>query len=188
MFRALQRGLALGFAALLSACATGGINRFSPSDQALMHQIENMLSRPRVVTGRFEQVGPGSWVGRGQFTYHPGYLLLVYDIPRGLRTEAQDQHLVVTDKVNGAVTRIGLARNPLGLLLRRPLRLTHAVQVTQLMQTTHFIRLSLAEAANPSQGLLSLDFEKTTSGLQLKNLIGTDVRKQQIQISLQEDP
>lgn len=188
MITKFRHFISLSLAAFLSACVSGGIDHLSPSDQAMVHAVENALNRPQSVTGSFEQVGPGNWAGRGHFTYRPGYLLLAYVVPHGLRAQAENQHLVVIDKANGALTRIGLARHPLGLLLRKPLRLTRAIQVTQLVQTPGLLRISLAEAANPSQGLLSLDFEKTPAGLRLKNLIGTDVRKQKIQLSLHESP
>ncbi|WP_243443839.1 LolA family protein [Asaia prunellae] len=99
---------------------------------------------------------------------------------------ASGKHLVLNDSQTGAVTRMSLARNPLGLLLHVPVRFTGAIRVTDIHMAPGAAQISLAEADNPSQGLLTLQFIDRNGTLQLSTVDGVDARGNRIVLSLSD--
>ncbi|WP_336945542.1 outer membrane lipoprotein carrier protein LolA [Asaia sp. HN010] len=177
---------ALVSAGALAGCAVNGMEGLSTPQQREAHRVEAALNRPVTLEGHFVQMGPGQNGGAGHFSYRPGALALDYVSPHPMTLRASGTHLVLDDKQTGAVTRVSLARNPLGLLLHIPVRFTGAIRVTDIRATPGAAQISLAESDNPSQGLLTLQLIETKSGLQLASLDGVDARGNRIVLSLSE--
>lgn len=171
---------------VLAGCAVSGTDGLSATQRSEAHRVEEALNRPGTLEGHFVQVGPGQNGGAGHFTYRPGVLSLDYVTPHAMTLRAAGTHLVLDDSQTGAVTRVSLARHPLGLLLHVPVRFVGAIRVTDLQTAPGATQISLAEANNPSQGLLTLRLKDEGDRLQLSSLNGVDARGNRIELSLSD--
>lgn len=175
---------ALVSALALAGCATSGLSGLPPEQQATARHVEIYLDGVTGLQGRFLQTGPeeGAMSG-GRFIFTPGQLRLAYDTPHVMHLVAGDGRIVMTDEVSGAVTRLSLARNPLGLFLRVPFHFNNGIQVTSVQETASVVQLSASQADNPSQGRLTLQFAKDgAGGLRLIGLDGVDARDHHVQL------
>ncbi|GBR47965.1 LolA family protein [Neokomagataea thailandica] len=168
----------------MAGCATHGLDRLAPEQSHDAERVEVYLNHLQGMTAQFSQQGPDTMRGAGSFTYIPGHLRLNYVMPHPMQLIAGDGHLVFDDPASGAVTRVSLRRNPLGLLLRYPVRFSGDVEVTDVHHEGAVLALSLAEADNPSQGLLTLDFIDQTGSLSLIGLQGVDARQHNFSVAL----
>lgn len=171
---------------LLSGCAVRGLDGLSPEQKSAAQRVEAYLNRPVMLQGNFTQVGPRDNGGAGRFTYQPGALALDYLSPHPMTLRASGAHLVLDDSQTGAVTRLSLSRNPLGLLLHVPVRFGGSIRVTDMRRVPGASQISLAEADNPSQGLLTLRFIDHDRTLVLSTLDGVDARGNHIVLSLSD--
>ncbi|NVN44147.1 outer membrane lipoprotein carrier protein LolA [Asaia siamensis] len=177
---------ALALSGALAGCAVNGMEGLSATQQREAHRVEAALNRTATLEGHFVQVGPGRNDGAGHFSYRPGALALDYVSPHAMTLRASGAHLVIDDSQTGSVTRISLARNPLGLLLHVPVRFAGAIRVTDVRTSAGAAQISLAEANNPSQGLLTLQLIEKEGRLQLSTLDGVDARGNRIVLSLSD--
>jgi len=187
MSRVARRGgqlVALSLSVALAGCAVRGMDGLTDQQKAQAHRVEAYLNRPATLEGHFTQVGPQGNGGAGQFTYSPGALALDYTTPHAMTLRASGSHLVLNDSQTGAVTRVSLSRNPLGLLLHVPVRFGGSIQVTDISSVPGASQISLAQADNPSQGLLTLRFAERDQRLVLETLDGVDARGNHIVLSL----
>lgn len=168
----------------MAGCATHGLDRLAPAQRQDAQRVEAYLNSLQGMTATFTQQGPDAMRGAGSFAYVPGHLRLDYTLPHTMRLVAGDGHLVFDDPASGAVTHISLRRNPLGLLLRTPVRFSGDIEVTDVHHDGSILALSLAEADNPSQGLLTLDFVDQGSRLYLVGLQGVDARQHNFSVAL----
>ncbi|WP_261390296.1 outer membrane lipoprotein carrier protein LolA [Asaia lannensis] len=194
---AASKNLALrrrGFAALavcslgamLGGCAVSGLDGLTTQQKAEAHRVEAYLNTPGQLSGTFVQNGPQQNGGAGHFTYEPGALALDYTVPHAMTLRARGTHLVLNDSQSGAVTRVSLSRNPLGLLLHTPVRFDGAIRVTDIRTAPGASQISLAQADNPSQGLLTLRFLDQNDRLQLSSLDGVDARGNHVVIQFSD--
>ncbi len=176
-------GLAVASAIGLSACATSGYNQLAIADQKDIHRVEVYLNGLVTLQAHFAQDGPAQQQGDGIFLYAPEKFEMVYDVPRSLHAVALNGKLVLRDSETGSVTHISLKRNPLGLLLRHPISFSKEVQVTNVARGAESLQVSLAEANNPSQGLLTLQFSDIGGKLSLVGMQGVDARRHHFGLS-----
>ena len=166
---------------LLAGCATSGTSGLSVSERSDAARVAGYLNRATSLQGRFTQTGPQAGSeSAGRFVYAPGALRLDYDEPHVMHLKAGGKKIVLEDEANGSVTRLSLARNPLGLLLRTPVSFDAPVKVTSVRRFQGVLQLSAAEADNPSQGLLTLQFADDGQALRLIGLDGVDARAHHI--------
>ncbi|MEJ5117652.1 outer membrane lipoprotein carrier protein LolA [Gluconobacter cerinus] len=168
----------------LSGCATSGYGHLPADQQADVHRIETYMNGVTGMQASFSQTGPDNGVSAGRFVYMPGHLRLDYVTPHTMELVAGDGHLVLDDMDSGAVTHLSLKRNPLGLLLHYPIRFDRGIQVTDVRRGQGSLQVSVAEADNPSQGLLTLQFSDTAGKLLLIGLQGVDARQNHFSVSL----
>lgn len=181
LWRTIRRG-ALLLPLLLAACAGQGVrNASSEHDIA---RVEAYFQTVDLKAAPFSQVWPDGAEGSGALVYHPGYLDMRFTAPHLMTLHAEGRHAVFTDSATGAETRIGLARNPLGLLLDNPVRLGGAVTVTDIRHAPGVLQLSLARTDNPSQGLVTLRFHDSAGRLSLYELQIVDERRRVTLITL----
>ena len=179
-----RAGLAGATAALLSGCVAAPAPSLSPQDQSDIARIQSYLDALHGLRARFVQVGPDGATSTGTAWYDPGRLRLQYDAPARMLVVASGQHLVAHRDADDATTRIALSGNPLGLLLARPLRLSGAVGVTDIQRGPGILQASLARAANPGQGLLTLIFTDGAPGLELIGLEAVDAHRARTRFNL----
>ncbi|EHH68532.1 LolA family protein [Gluconobacter morbifer] len=172
---------------LLSGCATSGYDRMSAGQQQDVHRIETYLNGIGGMRAAFIQNGPDAGQSEGRFSYSPGHLRLDYVIPHPMELVAGKGHLVLDDAGSGAVTHLSLKRNPLGLLLHQPIRFDNgSIQVTDVRHGDGSLQISVAEADNPSQGLLTIQFSDMNGRLGLIGLEGVDARQHHFSVSLSD--
>ena len=168
----------------LSGCATSGYDHLATTDRHDIHRVETYLNGLTSLQASFVQDGPAQQQGDGRFTYMPGRFEMVYEVPHAMRAVARDGRLVLRNADSGAVTHLSLKRNPLGLLLRHPIGFDKEVQVTQVSRGAESLQISVAEADNPSQGLLTLQFSDVHGRLTLVGIQGVDARHHHFGLSL----
>lgn len=182
----LLAGVVCGPAGLLglSGCATSGYDHLVTADRHDIHRVESYLNGLTSLQASFVQDGPAQQQGDGRFTYVPGRFEMVYEVPHAMRAVARDGRLVLRSADSGAVTHLSLRRNPLGLLLRHPIGFDRDVQVTKVSRGAESLQISVAEADNPSQGLLTLQFSDVHGRLTLVGIQGVDARHHHFGLSL----
>ncbi|AQS90795.1 MULTISPECIES: LolA family protein [Gluconobacter] len=171
---------------LLSGCATSGYDRLPKADQNDVHRIEAYLNGIQGLQAAFVQHGPDAGESGGRFSYIPGHLRLDYVVPHPMELVAGEGHLVLDDQGTGAVTHLSLRHNPLGLLLKHPIRFDGDIQVTDVRHGNGSLQISVAQADNPSQGLLTLQFSDVNGQLSLIGLQGVDARQHHFGVLLSD--
>lgn len=170
----------------LSGCATGGYGHLPKADQNDVRRIEAYLNGIRGLQAAFMQRGPEDGQSEGRFSYIPGHLRLDYIVPHPMELVAGDGHLVLDDQGTGAVTHLSLRHNPLGLLLKYPISFDGEVQVTDVRHGNGSLQISVAQADNPSQGLLTIQFSDVNGQLSLIGLQGVDARQHHFGVLLSD--
>ncbi|MCP1195448.1 hypothetical protein NKW84_06195 [Acetobacter senegalensis] len=180
----VSRRIALFGPLALAACATGRVG--APAGQDDVHRVEAYLRAVKLQNVPFSQTWPNGTTGGGVLTYHAGYLHLIYTAPHPMDLEASGSHALFKDSQAGSETRMGLAHNPLGLLMGNPLSLTGAVTVTDIQKPAGILQVSLARTENPSQGLVTLIFRDDGARLALYEIRLVDERRRTLFIRLEE--
>jgi len=164
----------------LAACATNP----APASGGDVARVEHYLNGLHGLGAHFVQTWPDGSTGGGSLSYDPGHMRLDYVTPHPMQMVAGDGHLVLHDDQNGSVTRIALSRNPLGLLLRTPVRLSGAISVSAVQHVPGALQLTLVRADAPSEGALTLSFADQGGQLSLIGLQGVDARQHRIVLHL----
>ncbi len=181
-----RRAGCAGMLALLAGCVSAPASRLSPRDQADLARIQSYLNARRGLRAHLAQTGPDGIPSTGTVWFEPGRLRLQYDAPNRMLVVASGQHLVAHREADGSTTHIALSANPLGLLLARPLRLSGDIDVTDIQRGPGILQVSLARAANPAQGLLTLIFRDQAGGLTLAGLEAMDARGNRTRLALSD--
>ncbi len=142
-------------------------------------RVESALNDPRGFEGQFTQIWSNGNQSEGRIVYIPGKLRLNYETPSTMIVVAKGKKMVAKNFDDHSVTHIGLARNPLGLMLNSPVHLSSPILVTAIQKGTQALQISLASGDNPSQGLLTLRFQDVNGQLTLDQMQAIDVRKRQ---------
>jgi outer membrane lipoprotein-sorting protein len=179
-----RRAGGAGLLALLGGCATTSVSKLSTQDQSDVARVQSYLDRLHGLRARFMQIGPDGASSTGIVWYDPGRLHLQYDAPNAMLVVAAGQHLVAHRESDDSTTRIALSGNPLGLLLEQPLRLSGKIGVTDVQRGPGILQISLARAANPAQGLLTLIFSDQADGLTLAGLEAVDAHRNRTRLRL----
>jgi len=147
-------------------------------------RVEAYLNGLHGMTAHFVQTWPDGGTGGGTLSYDPGHMRLDYVSPHTMQMVAGDGHLVLYDDLNGSLTRIALSRNPLGLLLQTPIRLSGAIRVSAVQHVPGALQVTLVRADAPTEGALTLSFADNGGHLSLIGLQGVDARQHRIVLHL----
>jgi len=172
-----HRLLSLGFVLGLGGCATGGLSGLPADQRTAARRVEHYLDAMGPMRAHVVQTWPDGSDSRGTLVYVPGMMHVHYGLPRPMDMVAARGHITIGDAATGSVTRLSLARNPLGLLLHVPMRFDQGIAVTSVQQGPGWLQLSVSEADNPSQGRLTMQFADHDGALSLLGLDGVDARK-----------
>ncbi|MGO3517571.1 MAG: LolA family protein [Acetobacter cibinongensis] len=178
-----RRSLFLAGPLLLASCAGGG-KGLTSAGQSDVARVEAYMRDVQLNSVPFQQTWPNGATGGGVLTYHAGYLHLVYTAPHSMDLEASGTHAVFKDSRTGSETRMGLAHNPLGVLMGNPVHLSGDVTVTDIQKPPGILQISLTKTNNPSQGLVTLVFKDTGRTLRLFEMRLVDERRQTLFIRL----
>lgn len=140
-------------------------------------RVESALNDPRGFEGQFTQIWSNGNQSEGRIVYVPGKLRLNYETPSTMIVVAKGKKMVAKNFDDHSVTHIGLARNPLGLMLNSPVHLSKPILITAIQHGAQALQISLASSDNPSQGLLTLRFKDINGQLTLDQLQAVDARK-----------
>lgn len=187
--RLMRAALLLGVASAgLAGCALGPpAMPHDAAEQAGIDRAQQALDTMRGLRARFVQTGPGADSAAGVAWFETGHLRLQYDVPSPRLVVVARGRLVMHDDATGSTTRIALAANPLGLLLSGPVRLSGAVDVTDIQSGPSALQLSLTRASNPAQGLLTLLFTTRPDGsLMLSGLEAVDAERHRTRFRLSD--
>lgn len=187
--RLLPAGLAIGLASTgLGGCALGPLaTQHDASGQADIDRAQHALDTMGGLKARFVQTGPGADSAAGVAWFETGHLRLQYQLPSARLVVAARGRLVMLDAATDSTTRISLSANPLGLLLSGPVRLSGAIDVTDIQRGATSLQLSLTRASNPAQGLLTLLFTVRTDGtMLLSGLEAVDAERHRTRFQLDD--
>lgn len=106
----------------------------------------------------------------GYFYFIPGHLKLKYENPGNITIVGDSSKIVLHNSNNGANTSMNIKKQPLGLLLKNHVALTDRVMVTSVQHGQNTVQISLADADNPSQGLLTIAFTNFNGQLRLYSM------------------
>lgn len=136
----------------------------SRSDKQRLKKIEQALNRYTMFEAHILQTDSnGKQVTGRVWIKRPGQMRLVYDPPSPWLLVANEGKVIFRDSQLDQTTLIPMDRTPLGLLLRRCVRLTDGVTITGFQQGRGLIQVSLVRTALPTEGSLTLIFSENPS-------------------------
>ena len=149
----------------MTACAVSHKEQtVSDKDKKEILAAEAYLNTLNLKNAPFVQTWPDGGQSAGVMTYHPGFLLMQYTQPHAMTLRANEHRALFVDNLTASRTSMGMAHNPLGVLLKNPVRLSGSVMVTDVQQSwlgdNGSIQISMAQASNPSRGLVVLRFKQ----------------------------
>lgn len=168
----------------LSGCATSGYDRLPSDQREAARRVEDYLNSLLSLEADFSQEGPDEHQRTGHLIYTVKSLKLDYVHPNGMTLVAKEGRITLDDPSTGAVTKLSLRHNPLRFFLRHPVQFSDHVQITNVRRKQNSLQLSLAEANNPSQGLLTVQFSDINGRLLLIGLQGVDAHGRSFSLSL----
>lgn len=132
-----------------------------PLDGALRTQalatVNQALSAPGPLKGRFVQIGPSNQPTNGSFYLRrPGKVRFAYDPPSGMAIVSDGTIVSIEDHRLKTVNRAPLNTTPLNLLLKRDVNLERDTKVMAVAREGDAIYVTLREKRKESNGDLTL--------------------------------
>ena len=174
--------------ALLSGVLFGALSRSvlaqtSPQDRADLARIEAYLNGIRSLKAHFVQTASDGGLSQGEaLLLRPGRMRFEYDPPSPFLLVANYGILFFHDSQLRQTSNIPLSRTPLGILLADRVSLSGDIEVTQLVRLPGQIQVSLARAASPGEGTLTLVF--ADNPLTLRQWVVLDQQGKQTRVAL----
>ena len=173
MLRRLSRSLRA--AALLSAALLAPLPALLPSaaiaapatpvslsaqDQAVVAKVEEYLNGITTLQSKFLQVAPNGRQATGTFyLWRPGRMRLEYDRPLKDFIVADGSFVFYWDGEMRQQSSAPIGSTLADFILRKNIRLSGDVTVTDVFQAPGVIEVSLLESKDPGKGTLTLVFE-----------------------------
>lgn len=173
MLRRLSRSLLTG--ALLSAALLAPLPALLPSaaiaapaspvslsaqDQAVVAKVEEYLNGITTLQSKFLQVAPNGRQATGTFyLWRPGRMRLEYDRPLKDFIVADGSFVFYWDGEMRQQSSAPIGSTLADFILRKNIRLSGDVTVTEVFQAPGVIEVSLLESKDPGKGTLTLVFE-----------------------------
>ena len=172
---------------LLSVCFllafTASANAFTAEEEKSIREVETYLTGLTTIIADFSQIAPDGSLTSGKFYLkRPGKMRWQYDPPTPILMVANDTFLTFYDYELDQRSDIPLEDTLAGFLARKSLAFGKDVVVTQLVQGSGSLRLTMQQAKKPDDGALTLEF--STGPLQIHNMKVVDSTGQETSISL----
>lgn len=152
----------VSLAGLAAAPATAAPTaaRLSAQDQTAVAQAEDYLNGIHTLQSKFVQVGPDGRQTTGLFSLsRPGRMRLEYDKPVKDFVVADGSFIFYWDGEMRQQSSAPIGSTLADFILRKTIRLSGDVIVTDVFQAPGVVEVSLVESKEPGKGTLTLVFE-----------------------------
>ncbi|MBB5688816.1 outer membrane lipoprotein carrier protein LolA [Roseomonas alkaliterrae] len=152
-------------------------------DRADIARIEAYLNAMTTLRARFLQIAHNGASAEGTaWISRPGRMRFEYDPPEPLLLVADAGQFLMYDRELRAPTTLLVSQTPLGILLRREVRLSGDVTVTGVDRSGGFLRVTMFRTAEPGEGRLTLVFQPEP--LALRQWAVTDPQGRETRVTL----
>jgi outer membrane lipoprotein-sorting protein len=152
-------------------------------DRADLARVEAYLNALTTLRARFLQIAQNGAAAEGTaWIWRPGRMRFEYDPPEPLLLVADGGQFLMYDRELRAPTTLLVSRTPLGILLRREVRLSGDVTVTGIERSGGFLRVTMFRTAEPNEGRLTLVF--TPDPIELRQWAVTDAQRRETRVTL----
>ncbi|MCP1613902.1 outer membrane lipoprotein-sorting protein [Azospirillum lipoferum] len=159
LFAALLAPLPAAFAPSAVAAPASPVS-LSAQDQAVVAKVEEYLNGITTLQSKFLQVAPNGRQATGTFyLWRPGRMRLEYDRPLKDFIVADGSFVFYWDGEMRQQSSAPIGSTLADFILRKNIRLSGDVTVTDVFQAPGVIEVSLLETKDPGKGTLTLVFE-----------------------------
>jgi outer membrane lipoprotein-sorting protein len=152
-------------------------------DRADLARIEAYLNALTTLRARFLQIAQNGAAAEGTaWIWRPGRMRFEYDPPEPLLLVADAGQFLMYDRELRAPTTLLVSRTPLGILLRREVRLSGDVTVAGIERSGGFLRVTVYRTSEPNEGRLTLVFNPDP--LELRQWAVTDGQRRETRVTL----
>lgn len=162
-----------GMSTLAGAPALAGVP--APEAAAQIEKIEGYLSGLKSLRADFVQIEPSGGTSSGNLYYlRPDKMRLDYDSPNPVLIVANGWQVIYHDRKLGQVSHLLTSQTPLHFLLKKKVKLSGDVTVTDIEELNGEILLTLEQTDEPELGTIELAFAKQP--LELRRWAVTDTQ------------
>ncbi|MBR0681853.1 outer membrane lipoprotein carrier protein LolA [Roseomonas eburnea] len=152
-------------------------------DRADLARVEAYLNGMTTLRARFLQIAQNGAAAEGTaWIWRPGRMRFEYDPPEPLLLVADSGQFLMYDRELRAPTTLPTGTTPLGILLRREVRLSGDVTVTAVERSGGFLRVTLFRTSEPGEGRLTLVFNPDP--LELRQWAVVDAQRRETRVTL----
>lgn len=179
-----RRALLLAPAILLPAPAVAQQGAaLTDRDRADLGRVEAYLNGLGTLRARFLQLAWNGAAAEGTaWIWRPGRMRFEYDPPDPMLLIADAGQFLMYDRDLRAPTTLPVGTTPLGVLLRREVRMSGDITVTAVVREAGFLRVSLFRTREPAEGTLTLVF--STDPMQLRQWAVVDAQRRETRVTL----
>jgi outer membrane lipoprotein-sorting protein len=155
----------------------------SERDRADIIRIEAYLNALTTLRARFLQIAQNGAAAEGTaWIWRPGRMRFEYDPPEPLLLVADGGQFLMYDRELRAPTTLLVSRTPLGIILRREVRLSGDVTVAGLERSGGFLRVTVFRTSEPNEGRMTMVFNPDP--LELRQWAVTDAQRRETRVTL----
>lgn len=152
-------------------------------DRADIARVEAYLNAMTTLRARFLQIAQNGAAAEGTaWISRPGRMRFEYDPPEPLLLVADSGQFLMYDRELRAPTTVPVGSTPLGILLRREVRLSGDVTVAGVERTGGFLRVTIFRTSEPAEGRLTLVFNPDP--LELRQWAVLDAQRRETRVTL----
>lgn len=152
-------------------------------DRADLARVEAYLNSLTTLRARFLQIAQNGAAAEGTaWIWRPGRMRFEYDPPEPLLLVADGSQFLMYDRELRAPTTLPVGTTPLGILLRREVRLSGDVTVTGVERSGGFLRVTLFRTSEPGEGRLTLIFNPDP--IELRQWAVVDGQRRETRVTL----
>ncbi|WP_198375632.1 LolA family protein [Neoroseomonas rubea] len=179
-----RRALLLAPAILLATPAVAQQGAaLTERDRADLARVEAYLNGLGTLRARFLQLAWNGASAEGTaWIWRPGRMRFEYDPPDPMLLVADAGQFLMYDRDLRAPTTLPVGTTPLGVLLRREVRLSGDITVTAVARQGGFLRVSLFRTREPAEGTLTLVFN--ADPLELRQWAVVDSQRRETRVTL----
>ena len=155
----------------------------SDRDRADIARLEAYLNGLTTLRARFLQIAQNGASAEGTaWNARPGRMRFEYDPPDPLLLVAYAGQFLMYDRELRAPTTVLISQTPLGIILRRDVRLSGDVTVTGVERSGGFLRVTMFRTSEPNEGRLTLVLNPDP--MELRQWVVLDAQRRETRVSL----